>query len=441
MNEARRWSVGLLGRVLAVLLLTVVVEFGVSTLLYERASRLSVHEDEAARLAEAIAPAVRLLNATPQAQRPTVADHLSTERYIFTWRPVTAKPPLTAPALPAMRLQVTAWEPMLANTGLRLYLRSPGRGNVVVGDLLLADGSALEVLAPGLVQESTLASNRIALALAPALALVVIGGLLLRVMVQPVRQLARAADLVGEGQVIELAESGPTEIRRLIRAFNGMQHRIAGLIEGRTRALAAVGHDLRTPISRLRLRTESIDNRQLRETFDADLAEIEQMLASLFAFYGRETETERQIRLDVAVMVASLVDEFADHGDDVTYHGPDHCELMVYRTDLRRAVTNLINNACHYGERVAVSLGDRPEEVVIAVEDDGPGIPEAQLKTVLEPFVRLDEARSRNTAGLGLGLSIVDSAARKMGGEFTLENRAGGGLRATIRLPKTATAT
>ena len=435
MSAGGRWSLGLLGRILAILLLAVVVEFGVSTLLYERASRLSVHEDEAHRLAENLALAVKFFNDTPMADRHALADRLSTDRYIFTWHEEAPRPPLANPALSRMRLQVTAWEPSLVGTQLRLRVKSPGRSNVVIGNLRLRDGTGLEIHAPHLIQSTTFTINRIALALAPAIALVVIGALLTRVTLRPIRELVKATGEIGHGGTVQLAEKGPAEVRRLTRAFNEMQARITTLIEGRTRALAGVGHDLRTPIARLRLRTDMIDDPQVRKAFAGDLVEIEGMLNSLLAYFGRDVDPEARSRVDLAVMLSSMVDELADEGKPAEYQGPDHCEAVCRKSEIKRAVSNLIENAIHYGGRAIVGLRIEGPDAAITVDDEGPGIPEDAIAMACEPFVRLDAARARNTNGLGLGLSIVTHAAASAGGRFSLANRPEGGLRATLVLP------
>ena len=158
------------------------------------------------------------------------------------------------------------------------------------------------------------------------------------------------------------------------------------------------------------------------------------MLESLLAFLGGEKDPEPVVRTDIAVSIATVVDAFQDHGQDVSYDGPDHLEMEVRGLSLRRAVRNLVENALHYGDRARVSLLRKGQEVLIRVDDDGPGIPRERLEEVLRPFSRLDDARQRNTRGLGLGLAIVQKAVTGEGGHFTLANRPDGGLRAEICL-------
>lgn len=436
MRSLRRPALGLLGQVVAILLLTLVIEFGASTLLYERASRFAVRDDEANRLAEHLVISRRLLAERPAAQRERMAAELTTDRYALRWSEALPAPPPIAPALDEMQRQVIEWEPSLAATDLRLRVQTPGRRSVVTGGLRLDDGSWLYFRTLEPVATINLAFERIALAMVPAIALMVLGGILLRRVLLPLRRLAAAAERVGHGEVVPVEEDGPGEVRRVIGAFNRMQDRIQALIAGRTQALAAVGHDLRTPLARLHLRTETLPQLEAREAIAHDVAEMESMITSLLAFLGGEAEPEPPSVVDLAVMCATVIDDAQDRGADAEYEGPDHCEWSVRRLGFKRALVNLVENALHYGERVRLTLLPADPALTIRVEDDGPGIPDDQLTRVLEPFVRLDPARGRDTVGFGLGLSIVQLAVAAEGGTLTLSNRIEGGLRAEIVLPR-----
>ena len=429
---------GLLGRVLAILLLTVLIEFGVSTLLYERATEFSVRDDEARRLAEHLVIGRRLLEERPAAQRAAMAGELTTERYALRWTPQLLPRPTSAPELTAMRAQVTAWEPTLRDTDLRMRLLSPGRSSLVIGELRLDDGSQLTFRTREPVTDPALAFSRILQALVPAVALMVLGGMLIRRTLLPLRRLSEAADTVGAGgrtAATAVPEDGPGEVRRVVGAFNRMQARIARLIADRTQALAAVGHDLRTPLARLRLRTDGIDDEEVRAAVSADIAEMDAMVASLLDFLGGDSDPEKPVRVDLAVLCATLVDDAIDRERDAEYVGPDHCERVLRPIGMKRALANLVENALHYGETLRVTLLETADGVTIRVDDDGPGIPENKLASAIQPFVRLDPARHRDTKGFGLGLAIVARAAAAEGGELRLTNRSAGGLRAEIVLP------
>lgn len=435
MSRLLRPSIGLIGQIVAILLLTMVIEFGVSTLLYERASQFAVRDDEARRLAEHLVIARRLIAEQPLSRRDDMAEDLTTERYALQWQQDLPPPPPIAPALDGMRAQVVEWEPSLAATDLRLKLTSPGRSSVVTGGLQLPDGSWLYFRTLEPLHNLNLAAERILLALIPALALMVLGGLLIRRALRPMRQLAAAADSFGDTEHDPISEAGPREVRHVVAAFNRMAARIQRLIADRTQALAAVGHDLRTPLARLRLRADGVDDGAVRAAIQRDIGEMEAMVTSLLAFLGGGSDPETPVLTDIAVLCATLIDDVEDRELPGIYEGPAHCEVTVRPVALKRALANLVENALHYAGNVAIRLDNAPDGVTLAVEDDGAGIPEDQLRRVLEPFVRLDTARPRDTIGFGLGLPIVARIVEAEGGTLTLSNRPEGGLRAAIVLP------
>jgi signal transduction histidine kinase len=271
------------------------------------------------------------------------------------------------------------------------------------------------------------------------LALVVIALVTLRLILRPLGLLADAVTRVGTGKSTVLEEQGPAEFRRLIRAYNDMQGRIVAMIKDRTEALAAVGHDLRTPLARLRLSVDGVDDAQTRDSLVNDLNEMELMLDSLLTYFRGDDHPEKPCLVDLAVLVATVVDDLQDRGYDITYEGPEHCDAKFRLVEFKRALSNLTNNAVQYGDRAWVRLSVDDAQIRIRVEDDGPGIPEADMQRVLEPFQRLDPARQRNTSGVGLGIPIALRAVADAGGKLTLSNRPEGGLCAQIALPRGAT--
>jgi signal transduction histidine kinase len=269
-----------------------------------------------------------------------------------------------------------------------------------------------------------------------ALAVTLIALVMARRVGRPLRSLAVAAEQLGRGeQVTPLCECGPQDIRQTAEAFNRMQSRLRKFIEDRTRMLAALGHDLRTPITALRLRAEFIADATAREKLLVTLDEMQAMTEAALAFAREEATGEPRRTVDLAALLESLCDDLADLGWDVAFLGGARTPYRCRPEALRRAVRNLIENAVRYGERARVTLGHTSEGVDILVEDDGPGIAEVDFERVFAPFIRLEGSRNRETGGVGLGLSIARAVVRGHGGDILLANRPAGGLCATIRLP------
>jgi signal transduction histidine kinase len=257
-----------------------------------------------------------------------------------------------------------------------------------------------------------------------------------RRVTSPLSTLAAAAERLGRDvNAPPLAETGTAETRQASRAFNEMQTRLQSLIENRTRLLAAISHDLRTPLTLLRLRAENVENAAEREKMLATVAEMEAMIGATLQFARDEAASEPLRATDITALLQSCVDDLADAGHAVSMPAsmPIVCDCRP--TALKRALNNLLENAIRYGGRAHAAIESRPGGVTLTIEDDGPGIPEAELARVFEPFYRIEESRNRHTGGIGLGLSIAQSVVRSMGGDLMLSNRVEGGLRAIVRLP------
>jgi len=251
--------------------------------------------------------------------------------------------------------------------------------------------------------------------------------------------LAGAADRLGRGEAVEtLTEEGPEEARRTIRAFNTMRERLDRFLRDRTAMLAAVSHDLRTPITSLRLRAEFIEDAETRTRILETLDEMQHMTEAALAFIREDVETEETRVVDISALADSVVADFADLGREARFRQGETVTLACRPAALRRALCNLVENALSHGSRAEVGVEQVEDSIFITVDDDGPGIPADQRERVFEPFVRLEESRSRETGGVGLGLAIARSIARAHGGDVTLENREGGGLRAALALPADA---
>jgi signal transduction histidine kinase len=257
-----------------------------------------------------------------------------------------------------------------------------------------------------------------------------------RAVVSPLSRLAEAADRFDPDRGGEIAvEHGPLEVKRLASALSTMAGRIGRLLEERTRMLAAVSHDLRTLITRLRLRAEEISDQNRRRAMLADLALMERMANGALFFLREGRSSGEMVATDLPAMLQTICDDFADQGHDVAYVGPERASALCDADQMTRAVTNLVDNALKFGGRAVVRLdtdGD-PGRVAISVEDDGPGIAPEERDKVLEPFYRSDVARTlREGSGFGLGLAIARAIAEAHRGELSLQERTGGGFEARI---------
>lgn len=433
-------SVGLLGRILLIMALVLATEFVANTYIFERASRFALREDEAQRMAAHLVIARRVLSHTPEPERPTAARTLSTAHFTIGWAS-RVEPNPTPFALRKLQDQIVHLEPELLRTNLRLHLKPLRQGGVIAGTVELPDHSIVTFHSMEGNEFWTLTFGRILTWIAPTLVLVLLGGLMIRVTLRPFRQLIAATGRVGTGTPHPVPEEGPSEIRGLIRAFNIMQQRIHRLIATRTQALAAVGHDLRTPLARLQLRLDGAGiEPETHRALSQDIEEMTDLLRSLQIYLSGEGANLPRERIDVATMAETLIDAARDEGQDAFYLGPQSLELFARPVPIRRALANLIDNALHYGGNVRLSVQEEGDMIRFVVDDDGPGIAEDRIADVLQPFVRLDDARGRNTRGMGLGLAIVSDAVKAEGGSLHLENRPEGGLRAVIQLARHQTA-
>lgn len=261
-----------------------------------------------------------------------------------------------------------------------------------------------------------------------------------RRLIAPMRTLADAADMLGRDvNAPALPETGPTEIAMAARAFNQMAERLRRFVRDRTVLLAAIGHDLRTPITRLKLRAEFIDDDEMRSRFLADLDELETMVSATLAFGRDAAGGEPLVPMDLPALLRTILDETADAWPDIvdalTYEGPERLTLHARPVALKRALSNLVFNAARYAHQACVTLTTGNDVAIITIEDNGTGIPPEELDRVFEPFYRVERSRNRETGGSGLGLPIARNILRAHGGDVVLANRGEGGLRAMITLP------
>jgi signal transduction histidine kinase len=311
-------------------------------------------------------------------------------------------------------------------------------GEMLLVSLPLNDGFWINFAAP-IEPPEPFWSIRFALSMAVMLiAVLALSVLVVRRLTEPLETFADAATRLGQNvRAPALPVRGPREVCEAIRAFNEMQARIRRFVEDRTEMLAAISHDLGTPITRMRLRAEFVDDDQQREKMLADLDDMEKMVFSALSFAREEAANEPHVMVDLRSLMQRVCDGVSDAGYQVTLDIDDNAvRFSCQHTALRRALANLVDNAVKYGRQAHASLAEDDNGILITVDDEGPGIPEELQEDAFRPFRRLEASRNRETGGVGLGLAVVRTIIRAHGGDITLTNRKEGGLRAEVRLPK-----
>lgn len=405
-----------------------------------------IRVDQRAMAAEHAARLARLIDAAPASVRGELVEAATSRALRFALSP--------DPAVPEDRSDVAVdWQGARAQEGWDKGWDTSHRGHGPPGpmrwlrdygiapaelrlSLPLADGFWLNATArlerPGMhLPPQALASTLLTL-------LLLLGALWmgLKRITGPLRGLAAAADAFGLGaEPPPLPREGPREVRALAEALARMHERLSGMIGERTRMLAALGHDLRSPITALRLRAEMVEDDEIRERMILILDEMQEMTEATLAFARGVSVTEPLERVDLTGLLADLAAELSASGPPVTLAVSTPHILPLRRMALRRALRNLLENAQRYGGGASVGVSHAGKDTFVVIDDAGPGVPEVDLERVFDPFERLETSRSRETGGAGLGLPIARAILRAHGGEVSLSNRPEGGLRATVRLP------
>jgi signal transduction histidine kinase len=456
----------LFGQTLLILLAGLVVSHAVGSWIYTTDREQAVRAVGGLAAAQRITNLTRLVQETPRDRRARMVAALSDEGFRVS---LAAEPPALrfggddSPVAQAIKdflvdrlslestrqPRVSAAAPQWPAFGPRHFM---GRGHMMHGvggfggfgsfrDLEVAvplpDGQWLSFATA--LPESGASFSRQFIVSMGLMAIIILGVSVwaVRRVTTPLAALAAAAERLGNDLgAPPVPETGTIETRRASRAFNDMQARLRELIDNRTRLLAAISHDLRTPLTLLRLRAENVEDPQERDRMLATIAEMDSMIGTTLQFARDEAGAEARRPTDIAALVQSVVDDLADAGVPVTIE-PAAPVVHECRPDaIRRAVRNLLDNAVKYGKTAKAAVRATPGTIEITIDDEGPGIPEHELARVFEPFYRVDESRSRETGGVGLGLAIARSIVHAHGGELVLTNRPTAGLRATIRLPR-----
>lgn len=442
-------------RTILVLVIGLTVSHMASTAVYSTDREQALASANEQMVADRLAVLARVIDSTPDNLRPQVAEAISQPTLQVSWGQ-------TVPAA-ADHIDDSQWEQIRAS--LRPYFGPLDEKRLHVVDLTaraqpdltsalhllhggamtrhlqvsvgLADGSWSQFHLQGADRISSWSRQSLISTLVMLLGTLIMAIWATGWITAPLAAFARAAERLGMDVSAEpLAEDGPREVRVAARAFNLMQRRIRSFVDDRLQFLAAVSHDLRSPITRLRLRTEQLPIETLQQTkMLRDLDEMEQMVASSMAFAKDEATDEPAQAIDLAALIGTICDDMTDAGHDVVFDWPHR---LVYRgrpLAMKRLFANLIENAVRYGHDARVEISSSPERVEIRVSDHGPGIPTQQLEQVFRPFYRLEASRNKRTGGLGLGLATVRGIARAHGGDVVLRNLTEGGLCATVTLP------
>jgi len=447
----RLWPRTLAGRLVALALLAVATAQLVVWWVFVDERHWALARLRRERIVEQLVPAVRLLAATRPDEHEAVIRALATPSLVLA---IDRQPIVTEEANVRHPLaRRLARELGTQPRGVRIELATregrfaaeeeedegkPWRRPRVIAavSIALPDGRWLNARSVPPAPVPALARPYVAMLAILAVLLVAAVSLGTRRATRPLAGLAEAAERLGRGEpVAPLPETGPEEVRRAVAAFNRMQERLSRFIADRTRLLAALGHDLRTPITSLRLRAELLDDEEAKQRIVETLDEMQRMVESTLAFAREEAQAEPVREIDLAALVEGTVEDLSELGLEVRLVASEPVVARIRSAAVRRALRNLIENAVRYGKRARVGLVREGEEAVVRVDDDGPGIPVDKLEEVFEPFVRLDPSRSSETGGVGLGLAIARGIARAHGGDVSLVNRPEGGLRACLRIP------
>jgi signal transduction histidine kinase len=304
--------------------------------------------------------------------------------------------------------------------------------------LVFADGSSFRI-------RSTREGRRFGMLLVPGLWLLSVGVMVAalsiwvaRRLTIPIERLNRAASAFGINPgAAPVPEAGPPELRVIARTMNEMQDRLRRFVRDRTMLVAAISHDLRTPLTRMRLRAEFVTDPELQQQLLRNIDQMESMIAETLQFASEDARQEATRPIDLGALVESICIDMADARNDVVCTVDGQAVLNCQAMALRRALTNLVDNAVKHGKRAEVTFSTADGAAILRVKDDGPGVPESEFKNVFAPFYRLERSRSRETGGAGLGLAVARNIVRGHGGDITLSNDPAGGLVLTVFLPLT----
>ncbi|MCU0070478.1 ATP-binding protein [Pseudomonas koreensis] len=393
-------------------------------------------------LLEQIAATTRVIEAAPAELRAQLATAASSPALDVVWHARRIDFHLPGDGSPVETAKVPALRQLLGDER-EIEVFNPddwpqGNANAhYVALVPLIDGSWLSFTPP---ERSWGLSMNARIAVIVALGLVatlLVAWIATRQLAHPLQRFASAARRFGgdlKAPPIEI--EGPHEIRQAIIAFNAMQAQIQHFIGERTHMLASISHDLRAPLTRMRLRSEFMEDLDHQHKLIRDIEEMQSMINAALAFFREDTQPEPSTAFDLSELLQTIIDDYRDQHIEIGFTGPAHLVYYGRPLGIKRVIVNLLENAVKYGQRPCTTLSSDAHSICIEVSDEGPGIPEEALERVFDPFLRLETSRNRETGGVGLGLSSARAITREQGGDLTLSNRKGSGLIARIELPR-----
>jgi signal transduction histidine kinase len=431
------------GRFLTLLFASIIVLHLGSIGLYHLALKAELDITNDRRLAERLASVKRAIARAAPDRREELAHALSGGPLEIHWSGGKSSPTRTGISTETLPLKekLIAAAPELAENDIATAAAAPlpehaSATRFLLVSMQLDDGSWVEVTATRNIEPRT-GLMQIALSTTMmVLGVLAVAAFFIRQLTRSLRSLADAANgLDPNVGTSPIKEAGPSEVKALSIAFNDMQRRVRRLVDDRTQTLAAISHDLKTPITRMRLRSEEISDHELVRAIAADLTDMEAMLDSTLAFLRGDQLSEEKKPIDLGSLLETITTDLTDLGHDVTLVESAPVVVRGRHLALKRAFWNLTENAVKYGGCARVTLRPKPGGAVVLIDDDGPGIPDSENEAVLRPFYRIDDSRNRETGGVGLGLTVAHSIIKSHGGELVLSNRKDGGLSVTVTLP------
>ncbi|WP_447761796.1 sensor histidine kinase [Sphingopyxis panaciterrae] len=406
------------------------VQLTASLIFYQTIDRQTLKDDHARRVAELLVVSDRVHALSPARTGPVMSTrHLTAE---VASRPSVPALPTDA-ALLGVSNKVVEWEPSLSNRSLRLAATTTPAGEKdLIGSIRLADGDWLNFRSKDFTSMWPVALRAIALTFATTAVCLTIGIVALHLMARPLRRLADAAEAIGQGRDVSIEERGSKDLRDLAHAMNVMQERISRLLQDQARAFEAISHDLRTPLSRQKVAAELIDDSELAGMILASVDEMDALLMSLQKFLRAQHLSALPEEVALVPFLRQVLGEF---GEKVEFAAGKEPVVRTFREPLALAVLALVENAIQFGEKATLSLQPKNGNWIIAIEDNGPGIPPDYFEAVLDPFFRLDVARQRDTKGFGLGIPTAHRLMMRFNGGLSFSGTAAGGLIAQLRVP------